>query len=501
MEIKGFDNMPASYTPPVKSAIDNTVNTVRDSFTSSTSQNIDDRMNLAAKLLFGDSSGKSSEILQTAALPGGEKAMLSRIKIKPPGINAEFVGNLVPGENNSFFLTLCRKDQQGNFNYSLAQLDSTGKIVGERTLFSKKDQESVINLSGGNKNCVCLQAGETLYISPEGKPVKEMPVNSAVYARVRQSEGGTVFFLDQNQAGSSQDSSGKLIAIGPDGEVKWKRQTPVGELSCSDSGSAYIHTKYKNLYEFSKTGEVDDLSNLYEQDHSFSLCAAHGDSLAVVRTSSHAGDHDTLTVYKKHKEAFRFDSAGMINTVKYEPVNSTHIVMTGEWRKEKLTALDDNGNTKWDMELPEKGLDRHSLLTDDKGNIIITMEIGEHTDIPDSFKTLTKNLIKTNDLKEPGSLLLVISPDGAPVMAHKDKEENGGRAPKRVFSDGTIAFTSTEGNIETITRGDKAKQVFEELTKPEPITDAKKPEISINQEAGEVNIGGVKLPIGKKPRK
>jgi hypothetical protein len=129
------------------------------------------------------------------------------------------------------------------------------------------------------------------------------------------------------------------------------------------------------------------------------------------------------------------------------------------------------------------------------------MEIGEHTDIPDSFKTLTKNLIKTNDLKEPGSLLLVISPDGAPVMAHKDKEENGGRAPKRVFSDGTIAFTSTEGNIETITRGDKAKQVFEELTKPEPITDAKKPEISINQEAGEVNIGGVKLPIGKKPRK
>ncbi|MCE1245444.1 MAG: hypothetical protein LWY06_02235 [Firmicutes bacterium] len=501
MEIKGINSVQQSFIPstPKTEKAETGINT-RDSFSHTTHTASDSRMDAAAKLLFGEAGKKS--VLYSSEMPNGEKVMLTSIAPRPRGSSAEFTGNTIPGENNNFFRALYRKDNQGQYKYSLAQMDQNGKVLGERPLFTTEKAVNRISLGGGNKNCVCIHAGNHLYISTENQQTLDFNVNSLNYARLKQAPDGTVYFLDKVSEDGTQDSSAKLTAIGTDGSIKWKRQTPVGELAVSDDGNAFVHSGYKDFFKFSAKGEVEDYSHLYEQDHSFKHCTELDGKLAVARSASRAGVHDSLTLYNNDKELFRWQSEGMIDKIEHDKANSSYLVLTSEWRKERLTALDENGQVKWDMNLPEKGINSIGMMNDDKGNILVSINFGEHTDVPDSFAEMTKSLIPAKSLKTPGTLILMVSPEGKPMAAYKDDKEESGRTPKKILSDGTIAFSSENGNLEMLTKGDKAEKFFDNMTKAEAEENsAEKPEIVVDHQAREVTIGGVKLPIGNKHKK
>lgn len=470
-----------------------------DSFSYSKPVESNDLSELSRRLLFGKLESGKKGIKRMGSLPSGEGIVLSKLKLDLGTADKRVVSNIVTTSEDSLFVVTERKNAENKYDYYLAETDILGDFRQEQVLFTLDEPVGKFELKASDNGFACVAPGKSLYLANKGYPVKLFPLKSFVYHRLVQSNDGMTYLLDKVD---DIGPNGVLTTIRPDGEIAWKKNNPIGEIVGDSSGNLYFHTKYKTILKFNSNGETEDLSFLVDSEHPCRDLFPMNGGIAVVKGSPRAGVHDCFTFFDGKSESVNWKSGGMIKNIKFDDKNKKFLALVGEWRQMRLCSINMDGNMEWSVELPESHMSPHNYMIDGDGHIVMLINgMGERTNIPNSFRDKVSKFIGGKDkLKDATGMILYFSKDGSLIWADKEIEPFYEKNIVKRLSDGSILIDAGNGNYEILAIGKTLKDVVNKSIEEQKTEKKAAPEIIINEKAGEVNIGGVKLPI-KKVRK
>lgn len=425
----------------------------------------------------------------------------------------------IPLSDGTFSLLKEKRIEYGDKEikeYILVKTDEKGLTRKETQILKierdKKEREIKPFFNFAKDGRLVVEDGKKCrYFSPDGKEIWQKKIISK-YSPVRSAflSDGSAFVT---MGGKTQDT---LCMIGPDGSLKWERKIKNANcrLSTDTSGDLYIHNRKNSYQVIHPDGKEERFTPLTGGKNIDSLSVNDRGSVFIIAKEISRIIHfnQGLIVTRSGNKNFTWNAESDRKIIDYaEGKDGSIYFITQKQYNGKIHAIDPDGKTKWEVDLPRTyEFSEHSLIIGKDGNIYASISgvgAGSGTPLPTSYRNLLPSGKGDKLDKDVQTLLLCFSPDGKLHLQYANKNRaNYWKAenPPAAQKDGNVVFTEgSNKHVFVVSKDikkcmkmnqeridDILKKSYNEIEKAEHA-----PTIEKDEKKGIVKIGGVELPI------